>query len=56
MPRPVEFDEWNGHASWQGAAVTSAHLLEMDAILSGRIDGWPTHVILDTYRNRRLPR
>ncbi|AOI62073.1 hypothetical protein WL88_11285 [Burkholderia diffusa] len=28
-------DEQNGHASWQGAAVTNAHLLEMDAILSG---------------------
>ncbi|MET3824039.1 hypothetical protein ACVK00_006830 [Burkholderia sp. PvR073] len=27
-------DEQNGHASWQGAAVTNAHLLEMDAILS----------------------
>ncbi|RQR27604.1 hypothetical protein DIE23_26255 [Burkholderia sp. Bp9143] len=28
-------DEQNGHASWQGVAVTNAHLLEMDAILSG---------------------
>ncbi|ABI91525.1 hypothetical protein CH72_6464 [Burkholderia ambifaria AMMD] len=27
-------DEQNNHASWQGAAVTNAHLLEMDAVLS----------------------
>ncbi|RQR26524.1 hypothetical protein [Burkholderia sp. Bp9142] len=30
----ARIDEQNGHASWQGATVTNAHLLEMDAILS----------------------